>query len=377
MLPFPLMTSSLSGPRVVVAMSGGVDSSVAAVLLKQEGYDVTGVTMRLFSADTQDATTSYNKGCCTLEDVDDARRVCQIIGIPHYLLNFEREFQEQVIDYFCQEYARGRTPHPCLACNDKLKFSFLLQRTAAMGADFVATGHYARLRSQDGQRHLLKGLDASKDQSYVLYTMRQDQMEHVLLPVGWYSKPQIRNIARDAGLPVADKPDSQEICFIPTNDYRAFIAERFASMPGEIADTDGNVLGQHQGIEQFTVGQRRGLGIFSKEPMFVLSLDRESNRVVVGPVEELLQSTLWASGVNYLSGVSPECPVEVEAKIRYKSSLAWATLIPHDDWVAVRFQEPQRAITPGQAVVFYQGDEVLGGGFIEGAVKHPLPARTP
>jgi tRNA-specific 2-thiouridylase len=362
--------------KVAVAMSGGVDSSVAAYLLKAEGYDVVGVTMKLWNDDQPD-TLRHSRSCCTIEDVEDARRVCQIIGAPHYVMNFQQEFQAHVIDYFVSEYQLGRTPHPCLACNDKIKFDFLMNKAHALDIDYVATGHYARLDSSNGHSRLLKGIDSLKDQSYVLFNLRPHQVRHLLLPVGMYTKVEIRDIAREAGLPVADKPDSQEICFIPTNDYRAFIAERFASMPGEIADTDGNVLGQHQGIEQFTVGQRRGLGIFSKEPMFVLSLDRESNRVVVGPVEELLQSTLWASGVNYLSGVSPECPVEVEAKIRYKSSLAWATLIPHDDWVAVRFQEPQRAITPGQAVVFYQGDEVLGGGFIEGAVKHPLPARTP
>ncbi len=345
-------------------MSGGVDSSVAAVLLKHEGYDVTGVTMRLVSADTQDATTSYNKGCCTLEDVDDARRVCQIIGIPHYLLNFEREFQEQVIDYFCQEYARGRTPHPCLACNDKLKFSFLLQRTAAMGADFVATGHYARLRSQDGQRHLLKGLDASKDQSYVLYTMRQDQMEHVLLPVGWYSKPQIRNIARDAGLPVADKPDSQEICFVPDGDYRRFLKERLAIQPGEIVDSAGTVLGNHSGIEGFTVGQRRGLGVSSPQPLFVTGIDTARRRVIVGPHDALLQDTVRASRVNYPAG-APDEPVEVQARIRYNASEQPATLYPRGAEAEVRFHQPQRAITPGQVVAFYQGEELLGGGIIE------------
>ncbi|MFH1140315.1 MAG: tRNA 2-thiouridine(34) synthase MnmA, partial [Chloroflexota bacterium] len=207
--------------RVVVAMSGGVDSSVAALLLKEQGYDVVGVTMRLFAYDQEDSITSYNKGCCTPQDVDDARRVCQIIGVPHYLMNFEREFQAHVIDYFCQEYARGRTPHPCLACNDKIKFNFLLQRALAMDADYVATGHYARVGYESGLWHLLKGVDAAKDQSYVLYTMRQQELERTLLPVGCYAKSEIRAIALHAGLPVANKPDSQEICFIPSGDYRS------------------------------------------------------------------------------------------------------------------------------------------------------------
>ena len=368
----------MSKGKVVVAMSGGVDSSVAARLLKAEGYDVVGVTMKLWN-DEQPDVPRHSKGCCTIEDLEDARRVCQIIGAPHYVMNFQREFQAHVIDYFVSEYQRGRTPHPCLACNDKIKFDFLMEKARALDIEYVATGHYARLDSSNGHPRLLKGIDPLKDQSYVLFNLRPHQVQHLLLPVGWYSKVEIRDIAREAGLPVADKPDSQEICFIPTNDYRSFLAERSTPTPGEIVDTSGNVLGRHQGIEYFTVGQRRGLGIFSKEPTFVLSLDKASNRVVVGPAEGLMQSTLWASGVNYLSGTPPEHPVEVEAKIRYKSSQSRATLIPHvesaksrpvgGNWAEICFQEPQRAITPGQAVVFYHGDEVLGGGFIEGALR--------
>ena len=350
--------------RVMVAMSGGVDSSVAACLLKSQGYDVVGVTMKLWSDDRTDGLGS-SRGCCTIDDVEDARRVCQIIGAPHYVMSFQDEFRAHVIDYFVAEYRRGRTPHPCLACNDKIKFDFLMSRAGALEVEYIATGHYARLDSCGDRPRLLRGVDQWKDQSYVLFGLKPHQMRHLLLPVGGYAKSEIRDIAREAGLPVADKPDSQEICFIPDNDYRAFLAERFTQTPGDIVDTGGNVIGTHQGIEGFTIGQRRGLGVHSREALFVLSLDAPQNRVVVGPVEGLLRSTLWAGGVNYVSGVAPDGPTEVEAKIRYKSKAAQATLLPLGERAELRFHEPQRAITPGQAVVFYLGDEVLGGGYIE------------
>ena len=347
-------------------MSGGVDSSVAALLLKQEGYDVIGVTMRLWSVADKDVP-AFSKSCCSIEDVDDARRVCQMIGAPHYFLNFEREFQKHVVDYFIDEYDRGRTPHPCLACNDKIKFDFLLRRAMFLDADYIATGHYARIRRDDDRIRLLKGIDDGKDQSYVLFTLGQRELGKLLLPVGEYPKTEIRQIAADGGLPVADKPDSQEICFIPDNDYRKFVGERSKPKPGNMVDAEGNVLASHPGIQFFTIGQRRRLGLNGNtgEPVFVVKIDADSNTVVVGAEKDLMRHKFWASRVNFISGNIPNGPIKVTAKIRYKAKAAVATISPVDDFIQIDFDEPQRAITPGQAVVFYNGDEVLGGGIIE------------
>ena len=356
----------MSKGRVIVAMSGGVDSSVAALLLKQEGYEVIGVTMRLWSIQQEDAPP-MSKRCCSVEDVEDARRVCKVIGARHYFMNFEREFQQHVVDYFVKEYDRGRTPHPCLACNDKIKFDFLLRRATFLDADYIATGHYARIRSNGQGLKLIKGKDESKDQSYILFTLGQRELRRLLLPVGEYTKNEIRRLAADAGLPVADKPDSQEICFITDGNYRKFVGERVKPKPGELVDARGTVLGQHPGIQFFTVGQRRGLGLNgnSGKPMYVIKIDADTNQVVLGAEDELLRDELWASDVKYTSGVAPEGPMEVGAKIRYKATMSPATLTPHDGWAEIRFHEPQRAITPGQAVVFYIGDQVVGGGTIE------------
>ena len=347
-------------------MSGGVDSSVAAFLLKEEGYDVIGVTMRLWTVERDDLPR-LGKRCCSVEDVDDARRVCQVIGVPHYVLNFEREFEQHVVDYFVREYSRGRTPHPCLACNDMIKFDFLLRRAMFLDANHIATGHYARVRGNGNGLKLLKGKDNAKDQSYALFALGQQELGLLLLPIGEYDKAQVRTIAERAGLPVAAKPDSQEICFIPDGDYRRFVGERAEPRPGEIVDTNGTALGEHPGIQWFTVGQRRGLGLNGNtgKPMFVVEIDATANRVVVGPENALFRSQLWASRVNMVAGAIPAAPMEVTAKIRYKAREAPATLAAHGTGAEVRFLEPQRAVTPGQAVVFYKGEELIGGGFIE------------
>ncbi len=352
--------------RVVVAMSGGVDSSVAALLLHRQGCDVIGVTMKLYDIDQADLP-EYYRGCCTLDDVEDARAVCRILGVPHYVLNVQREFRAFVIDYFRREYENGRTPHPCIACNDKIKFSFLAQRAQMMRAAYVATGHYARIEPDGPDRWALRrGVDADKDQSYVLFGMRQEQLAGTLMPVGHYPKSQIRMLAQEAGFPNADKPDSQDICFIPTGDYREFLRERTDERPGDIVDAHGNVLGSHEGIQYFTVGQRRGLGLSGGPPRFVIRLEPDTRQVVVGSETDLYQNTLYADPVSWVSGVPPSGPVEVTVKIRYKFAEAPATVTAVGDGALVRFRESQRAITPGQAAVFYQGETVLGGGPIAG-----------
>ena len=359
-------------------MSGGVDSSVAALLLARQGYEVIGVTLRLWTVERPDATP-LSKGCCSVEDIDDARRVCHTLGARHYVVNAEREFRSFVVDYFLAEYQRGRTPHPCIACNDRIKFDFLMDRALQLDADYIATGHYARLsNSPDGRVRLLRGVDPRKDQSYVLFGLGQEQLRRILLPVGVHSKERIRELAREAALPVADKPDSQDICFIPQGDYRQFLQERVQSNPGDVVDTSGRVLGRHQGVELYTIGQRRGLGIASTAPLYVVDLDAEAAQVVVGSSEELLSHTLVAERLSWTAGAPPEGHVELSAKIRYKASESPATIDARADTALVRFRDPQRAVTPGQAVVFYQGDELLGGGYIRSALRSPAaPVPAP
>jgi tRNA-specific 2-thiouridylase len=350
--------------RVVVAMSGGVDSSVAALLLQQQGYDVVGITMKLYSLEQADLP-DYYRGCCTVDDVEDARIVCHRLGVPHYVMNVQQEFQTYVIDYFCAEYQKGRTPHPCIACNDKIKFNFLARRASVLQAEYVATGHYARIEAGVNGLSLKKGRDAAKDQSYVLYSMGQEELARVLMPVGAYTKDQIRRMALEANFPNAEKPDSQDICFIPSGDYRAFLQERIAPASGDIVNTAGKILARHGGIEMFTVGQRRGLGLSGGDPLYVLRLEPARNQVVVGPESDLYRDQFWVSRVNYVAGTPPAGRVQVGVKIRYKFREAEAVLCPAPGGAMIKFNQPQRAITPGQAAVFYQGDLVLGGGIIE------------
>ena len=355
-----------SKKTVVVAMSGGVDSSVAALLLHNEGYNVIGVTMRLFPQ-SEETNYSLNKSCCSLDDVEDARSVCRQINAKHYYLNFEKEFNEHVIDYFISEYQKGRTPFPCLACNDRLKFDFLLKRAEFMKADYIATGHYASIIENNNEYKLIKGVDETKDQSYVLFNLTQSIMNKLKLPVGIFPKNEIRKIAEDHNLINAKKPDSQDICFIPDGDYKKFINNKIDQNEGIIVDSQGNKLGDHSGIHNFTIGQRKGIGIETKgKPIFVTKIYPSKNIVEVGPSNELMQRKAYISKVNIISKEDKITNKEIFAKIRYKSTPAKGRLTLKNDGNAVFiFDEPQRAITPGQALVFYNDNEVIGGGFIE------------
>jgi tRNA-specific 2-thiouridylase len=360
--------------RVVVAMSGGVDSSVAAALLLEQGHDVIGLSMQLYDVSGQSHGERAFGSCCSLDDLHDARRVATTINIPHYILNFERQFEAQVISNFVQEYTAGRTPLPCARCNSDLKFAALAERARGFGADAVATGHYARVeRDPATGRHLLKrGVDASKDQAYFLFSLTQEQLACALFPVGDRAKDAVREYARRRRLPVADKPDSQEICFIPDHDYKSFVAREApgAAHQGLIVDQSGAIVGRHDGIHRFTIGQRKGLGLASSlattgVPMYVLALNPSERQVTVGPRASLERTTLTASGVNWIVE-RPAGSLPVTAQIRHRHQAAPATVrVTGDRHALVIFDAPQFAVTPGQAVVFYDRDVVLGGGWID------------
>jgi tRNA-specific 2-thiouridylase len=350
-------------------MSGGVDSAVAAGILARDGYDVIGITMRLWSVEDPDAPAGKRR-CCSVEDTGDARRAADTIGIPHYVLNMEREFHDRVIDYFVAEYDRGRTPNPCLACNEHVKFRALLDRALAFDADYLATGHYARIDAHGDRFRLRRAIDHDKDQSYVLYTLGQAELARTLFPVGGYAKPTIRELAREMRLELAEKPDSADICFVPDGDYKKFVRERVDARPGAIHNEDGEIVGRHDGIAGFTVGQRRGIGVAVGDKRFVTSVDPELNVITIGPEEHLMAREAIVERVNWLSGEKPPGEIRVDAKIRYRTPAASAVVRPIDDGSArVTFDRPQRAITPGQAAVFYQGDEVVGGGAILRAIR--------
>lgn len=353
--------------KVVVGMSGGVDSSVAAHLLKQQGYDVIGVTMQIWQ-DEDTIAQEESGGCCGLSAVDDARRVAYSLDIPYYVMNFKNEFKNAVMDYFAEEYLKGQTPNPCIACNRYVKWESLLKRSLDIGADYIATGHYARVvQLENGRYTLSKSATAEKDQTYALYNLTQYQLAHTLMPVGEYTKDEIREIAKEISLRVANKPDSQEICFIPDKDYAKFIKEYTGEEPkeGNYVTQDGKVLGKHKGIIHYTVGQRKGLNLALGHPVFVLAIRPETNEVVIGNADEVYSEKLYAGNLNFMSIPDLDGEMVVDAKIRYSHKGSKCTIRKvEEDKVECVFEEPQRAVTPGQAVVFYDGDYVVGGGTI-------------
>ncbi|HEY6231490.1 MAG TPA: tRNA 2-thiouridine(34) synthase MnmA [Pyrinomonadaceae bacterium] len=368
--------------KLAVAMSGGVDSSAAAALLKAQGHDLVGFTMQLWNQrrgiSVDENGEPLPSRCCSLDDVYDARRVAEELGFPFYVLNLEREFERDVVQPFIQSYLNGETPIPCVSCNSRLKFASLDQLAASLDCEKVATGHYARVEfdASANRYRLSRARNLDKDQSYFLWELTQDQLSRAMFPLGEMSKPEVRQVARDNSLAVAEKSESQEICFVPDGNYAGFI-ERYLEaedaverLPGtgEIVNATGALMGQHAGIHRYTVGQRRGIGISGSEPLYVVNINAERNQVVVGSSDELLSTSFTAAGVNWVAFDRPAQPVRAEVRVRYRHAPAPATITPLegdlDQRVRVTFDEPQRAITPGQATVFYRGDEVVGGGWI-------------
>lgn len=358
-----------STQRVAVAMSGGVDSSVAAALLVERGYDVTGLMLHLWS----EPLRGVDNRCCTGKAAQDARRVARALGIPFHLVASARRFREQVVEYFVREYACGHTPNPCLACNRHIKFGYMLDLARSLDARYLATGHYARVRQAGEQYQLLRGVDADKDQSYFLYMLGQEHLRHILLPLGTYTKQQVREIAVRLNLPVADRPESQDLCFVRDQDYRRFLRDHAPEViqPGPILDRAGHELGQHQGLPYYTIGQRRGLGIATlrgaaqPEPLYVLAIDAARNALIVGPASQLGRRSLEVKDVSFVAGSPPPLPTSVGIQIRYTGDVVKATLHPGDKGtIRVTLDEPLRDVTPGQGAVFYQNEIVLGGGII-------------
>lgn len=350
--------------KVLIAMSGGVDSSAAACLLKEKGYDIIGVTMKLY--DNNDICESEEKSCCSLSDVEDARNAARLLGFPYYVFNFKADFKKLVINKFIDAYENGKTPNPCIDCNRYLKFEQLYRRAFALGCDFIATGHYAQIEEKNGRYLLKKAKDLKKDQSYVLYTLTQEQLAHTIFPLGHLEKTETRKIAETHGLLNAGKHESQDICFVPDGDYASFIKKTTGKVypEGNFIDTKGNVLGKHKGLIHYTIGQRRGLGLSLPAPLYVMKKDLAANCVVLCTNEELFQKEMNVNEINWIAADEFQKTFRAEVKIRYSHKAAYATVIPDKNCAHIIFDEPQRAITAGQAAVFYQGAYVIGGGKI-------------